>query len=163
MRQPSGAINGNDYLLGGILLLCIAAVGIWGAMPGGTVWLFPRYVAMTLAICGGLLVAQGVRKPDRVTLWKTPEQARDVLAFTATVGLYTGVLAWAGFWLATGVLVGGSAYALSGGGKGTRFAGWLVTGLVIGLALDGLFVGVFEVPLPGGMLWSGATWRWWVR
>lgn len=163
MKQRSDAITGNDYLFGGVLLLCIAGVGLWGAMPGGTVWLFPRYVAMILAVCGGLLVAQGVRKPGRVTVWTTLQQARDVLAFAVAVILYAGVLAWAGFWLATGVLVAGAAYTLSGGGNVYRLAGWLVVGLAIGLILDGLFVGVFEVPLPGGTLWGGAIWRWWVR
>lgn len=163
MKREAHTITGNDRLLGGLLILCIAAVGVWGARGGsGTVWLFPRQISILLVVCGGLLILQGLRRPERVRLWQSPKEARDVLIFISAVVLYVSAVAWVGFWLVTGLLIGGAAHALSGGGRVLRLVGWLVVGLALGLAMDALFVGVFEVPLPGGRLWNGATWRWWL-
>jgi hypothetical protein len=81
--------------------------------------------------------------------------------FAGGLFVYAVLLSWLGFWLLSGILVGGTAYALRRAPVWSLVA-WLVGGLVLSLAMDALFVGVFGVPLPGGLLWDGARWRPWV-
>lgn len=157
-----GEIRINASVVGGALLLVLAAVAFWGAC-GGTpaVWLFPRLAAVVLAVCGALLVEEGLRKPDRVVLWESWREARDVLTFALGAALYAVALVWLGFWMATALMVAGAAQGLQAGRPG-RLPIWLVTGVVVGLGFDALFVGVFRVPLPGGALWGDAPWRPWL-
>lgn len=158
-----GEIRINASVVGGALLLVLSAVAFWGAR-GGTpsVWLFPRLAAAVLAVCGALLVEEGLRKPDRVVLWESWREARDVLTFSLGVALYAVALVWLGFWMATALMVAGGAQGLQAGRRTGRLALWLATGLLVGLGFDALFVGVFGVPLPGGALWGGAPWRPWL-
>ncbi len=152
----------NTGLVGGALLLVIAAVAFWGAR-GATpaVWLFPRISAAVMGLCGLLLVEEGLRRPERVVLWETREGTRDVVAFAAAAALYALALPRLGFWLAAGLMVGGSSYALGRRRGRWGFVGWLAAGLVLGLALDALFTGAFGVRLPGGRWWDDAPWRPW--
>jgi|GEM_PF-2378887 hypothetical protein len=156
----------NDALWGGLLMLAVAAVALWGAAHGTggqvSVWLFPRLAAVSLALCGLMLVGQGVRAHTRVRIWQDRMHALDVLGFAGAVVAYVALLRTLGFWLVTGLLLGGTAHALGGGAKPGRVWGWLAFGIALGLALDALFVGVFRVPLPGGALWGEGSWRPWV-
>ncbi|MDQ7800917.1 MAG: tripartite tricarboxylate transporter TctB family protein [Armatimonadota bacterium] len=158
-----GEIRINASVVGGALLLVLAAVAFWGAR-GGTpaVWLFPRLAAGVMAVSGVLLVEEGIRRPDRVVLWESWREARDVLAFALGATLYALALVSLGFWMATALMVAGAAQGLQGGRGTGRLPLWLVTGLLVGLGFDALFVGVFGVPLPGGALWGGAPWRPWL-
>ncbi|MDR7542123.1 MAG: tripartite tricarboxylate transporter TctB family protein [Armatimonadota bacterium] len=158
-----GEIRINASVVGGALLLVLAAVAFWGAR-GGTpaVWLFPRLAAGVMAVSGVLLVEEGIRRPDRVVLWESWREARDVLAFALGATLYALALVSLGFWMATALMVAGAAQGLQGGRRPARLPLWLVTGLLVGLGFDALFVGVFGVPLPGGALWGGAPWRPWL-
>ncbi len=157
-----GPIRGNTGLVSGTLLLGIAAVAFWGAR-GGTpaVWLFPRLAAAVMALCGFLLLEEGLRRPEGVVLWERREDARDVVAFAAAASLYALALPRLGFWLAAGLMVGGGSYLL--GHRRARWGifGWLAAGLVLGVALDALFTGVLGVRLPSGSWWGEAPWRPW--
>lgn len=156
-------IQMNASVVGGGLLLVLAGVAFWGA-HGGTpaVWLFPRLAAGVMAVAGILLVEEGIRRPDRVVVWASWQEARDVLAFTLAAVAYATLMPWLGFWLATALMVAGAAYALQVRRDVRRLAKWLGVGLALGLGFDALFVGVLGVPLPGGALWGGALWRPWL-
>jgi hypothetical protein len=161
VNSPS-PVRANADALAGVLLLGITAIAFWGARGAGpSVWLFPRLAAGVAGVCGAALLVGGLRRRDVVVLWEGPREVRDVALFVAGVTLYAALLRWLGFWLLSGLLVGVAAYAL--GHRGTwRLAAWLVGGLALSLAMDALFVGLFGVPLPGGLLWDGAGWRPWV-
>ncbi len=160
--QPSSPIRVNVDFLAGMLLLVITAVAFWAAHGGGpSVWLFPRLAAGVVGLCGVLLVAGGLRAKTAAVVWEDARNAREVAAFVTAAVVYAALLRWVGFWLASGLLVGGSAYAL-GRRRPHQLAAWLVAGVALALAMDALFVGVFGVPLPGGELWDGARWRPWV-
>ncbi|MCL6498577.1 MAG: tripartite tricarboxylate transporter TctB family protein [Firmicutes bacterium] len=158
-----GEIRINASVVGGALLLVLAAVAFWGAR-GGTpaVWLFPRLAAGVLAVSGVLLVEEGIRRPDRVVVWESWREGSDVVGFAAAAAAYAVAMAWLGFWLATALMVAGAAQGLQAGRRPGRLPICVVTGLVVGLGFDALFVGVFGVPLPGGALWGGAPWRPWL-
>lgn len=155
----------NDALWAGLLLVTVAGVALWGASHGAggqvSVWLFPRLAAVGLALCALVLIGQGVGVRRRVRIWEDRAHAIDVLGFAGAALMYVVVLHTLGFWLVTGLLIGGTAQALGSGRKPGRFWGWLAFGLAVGLALDALFVGVFRVPLPGGALWGEGSWRPW--
>ncbi len=157
-----GGVRINTGLVGGVLLLGIAALAFWGAR-GATpaVWLFPRLAAGVMALCGLLLVEEGLRRPERVALWETREDARDVVAFAAAAAVYALALPRLGFWLAAGLMVGGGSYGLGRRGSRWGLVRWLAAGLVLGIALDALFTGAFGVRLPGGSWWDDAPWRPW--
>lgn len=156
----------NDALWGGVLMLWVGGVALWGSAHGAggqvSVWLFPRLAAAALVLCGGVLVAQGLGSAQRVRVWEQRSHATDVLGFGAAAVAYAVLLSALGFWLLTGLLVGGTAYVFSGAGRVRRLVGWLAVGLLLGLAADALFAGVFRVPLPGGRLWGEGAWRPWV-
>ncbi|MCS7234841.1 MAG: tripartite tricarboxylate transporter TctB family protein [Armatimonadota bacterium] len=156
-------IQMNASVVGGVLLLALAAVAFWGAR-GGTpaVWLFPRLAAGVMAVSGILLVEEGIRRPDHVVMWASRGEARDVLAFTLGAVAYAALVPWLGFWLATTLILAGAAYALQAQRDVQSLGKWLGVGLALGLGFDALFVGAFGVPLPGGVLWGGALWRPWL-
>lgn len=160
--QPS-PVRANADALAGLLLLVITAVAFAGAHGGGpSVWLFPRLAAGVVGLCGVLLLVQGVRKRDAVVLWDESRKVREVALFLTAAAVYAGTVRWVGFWLASGVLMGGAAFALGRGRRPAHLVLWLVGGLALSLGMDALFVGVFGVPLPGGLLWDGARWRPWM-
>jgi len=149
-------------VLAGVLVLLITAIAFWGAHGGGpSVWLFPRLAAGILGVCGIVLLAGGARRKHGVTLWETRRQAGELALFAGGLLVYAVLLSWLGFWLLSGILVGTAAYALRRA-PAWSLAAWLVGGILLSLVMDALFVGVFGVPLPGGLLWDGARWRPWV-
>jgi hypothetical protein len=153
----------NASVVGGLLLLAVAGVAFWGA-HGGTpaVWLFPRLAAGVVAVAGLLLTEEGLRRPDRVVLWRSWREGLEVLGFALAAAVYAAALAWLGFWFATALMLAGAAHSLQPRRQPGRLVFWLVVGLALGLGFDALFVGVFGVPLPGGALWGGAPWRPWL-
>lgn len=156
------ALRANVDLFAGMLLLAVSGVAFWGARGAGpSVWLFPQMAAAVVGLCGVLLVVEGARKAQPVVVWQGVAELRDVAAFVASAVLYVATLRWFGFWLVSGVFLGGAAYSL-GPARGWRLIPWLLAGLVLSVAMDALFVGVFGVPLPGGRLWDDARWRPWV-
>ena len=153
----------NASVVGGLLLLVVAGVAFWGA-HGGTpaVWLFPRLAAGVVGVAGLLLTEEGLRRPDRVELWRSWREGLEVLGFALAAAVYAAALAWLGFWFATALMLAGAAHSLQPRRQPGRLVFWLVVGLALGLGFDALFVGVFGVPLPGGALWGGAPWRPWL-
>jgi len=163
MTTRSGPVRANADVLAGLLLLAVTAVAFAGAHGGGpSVWLFPRLTAGVVGLCGVLLLVQGIRRAEPVVLWDEPGKVREVGVFAASLVVYAAILRWVGFWLASGVLVGGGAFVLGRSRSPRHLFAWLVGGMALSLAMDALFVGVFGVPLPGGLLWDGARWRPWV-
>jgi len=153
----------NASVVGGLVLLALAAVAFWGAR-GGTpaVWLFPRLAAGVVGVAGLLLTEEGLRRPDRVVLWRSWREGLEVLGFALAAAVYAAALAWLGFWFATALMLAGAAHSMQPRRQPGRLVFWLVVGLALGLGFDALFVGVFGVPLPGGALWGGAPWRPWL-
>lgn len=157
------AVGVNAGVVSGLLLLGIAAVALWGARQGSlNVWLFPRLTAAVVALCALLLVEEGFRRPERLVVWSSWLRGLEVLAFAGGAAAYAAALPWLGFWCATGPFLGLATYGLEGRRGTRRLVQWLVVGWAVGLGLDALFVGVFSVPLPGGVLWGGAPWRPWL-
>lgn len=153
----------NGEVLSGTLLLALAAVALWGARGAGpSVWLFPRLTASVMAVAALLLLLEGFRKREVTVLWHSWREGLAVLGVAAATMAYALTLRWLGFWLATALLVGGAAYLLQPGRERVTLGRWLALGLAVGLGFDILFVGVFGVPLPGGILWGGAPWRPWL-
>lgn len=156
-------IRMNASLVSAAFLLFLAGVAFWGAQGARpSVWLFPRLAAGVMAAAGLFLLGEGLRKPECTLLWRSWEEGLSVLGFALAAALYAFALPWLGFWLVSALLVGGGAHLLQPRRKRAELPGWLLVGLVIGLAFDALFVGVFGVPLPGGALWGGAPWRPWL-
>jgi putative tricarboxylic transport membrane protein len=112
--------------------------------------LFPRVIAVGIALCGAVLVARGWRSgAPWLALDPALRRSRGLASFLATLGAIVFYLLAAptlGFLPVAAVIVGALAWWF-----GAR--GWvaLLTGVIAAVAVNWFFGSVMRVPLPRGL------------
>ena len=149
----------NDAVFGAILvvlgLAVVAHVQSFPRIPGQQVGpaLFPGLVAVGLAVCGAILIFQGLRHRDAQP-WFVAEpwtrSRRHVVAFAAVVGAIAFYIALAGTlgFLVVGPLILFALFVVFG----VRPARAVVLAVVAALVIWYVFYKLLRVPLPWGVL-----------
>ncbi len=157
----------NDAVWGALLLALAAAVLIhvqrFGTIPGQQYGpaIFPGLVAVGLAICGVLLIFNGLaaRPREGVARWAAfaawMRSPRHVLAFALTIGVnvfYIVAVDALGF-IPTAIVYLGVLFAA----YGVRPVWILPIAVVVTLVIHTSFYKLLKVPLPWGLL-QGHIW-----
>ncbi len=153
----------NDAVMGGLLLILAAAIGIYVSgfpgMPGQRYGaaLFPGMIAAGLAACGALLLARGVR--EQAPAFEFAPWTRSV-PLAANFALFCGALLFYVFAVETlGFMVTGTLLLLALFLKlGVRPLPALAVAPLAVLVIHLLFYKLLKVPLPWGVLGFMAGW-----
>lgn len=153
----------NDAVMGGLLLILAAAIGIYvSGFPGMSgqrygAALFPGMIAAGLAACGALLLARGVR--ERAPAFEFAPWTRKA-PLIANFALICGALLFYVFAVeALGFMVTGFLLLLALFLKlGVRPLTSIVVAPVAVLVIHLLFYKLLKVPLPWGILDFMAGW-----
>ena len=148
------ALTLNSDLVGGILLVAVAAVALAFAR-GATfhVWIYPRVTAVCLALIGAGLALKGLIAPERVEVMDPHDGAATVLPFAVGLIAYGVLLPQAGFVPTTIVLYAAATWVLRSQFTLRSALVSLGIGVAFTLVLHQVFTRVFYVPLPGGSWW----------
>ena len=148
----------NDAVLGLVLLIFAAAMMAYTttfpAMPGQNYGpaLFPMLIGAGMAICGLLLIAQGLRARraagGRLVAWTAPAGGGvNLLLVLAALVFYILASDWLGF-IPTAILILTPLLLR----LGTRPAAALAVAVAATLVIHTLFARLLLVPLPWGLL-----------
>jgi putative tricarboxylic transport membrane protein len=153
----------NDAVMGGLLLLLAAAIGVYVSgfpgMPGQRYGaaLFPGMIAAGLAVCGALLLARGLRA--KAPAFEFASWTREGL-LAVNFALVCGALLF--YILASetlGFMVTGTLLLLALFLKlGVRLSVSVVVAPIAALVIHLLFYKLLKVPLPWGILKFMAGW-----
>lgn len=153
----------NDAVMGGLLLVLAAAIGIYvsgfPAMPGQRYGaaLFPGMIAAGLAACGALLLARGVREKApalEFAPWtRVPALAANFALIGGALMFYIFAAEFLGF-LVTGTLLLLALFLK----LGVRTLAACVVAPVSAVVMHLLFYKLLKVPLPWGVLKFMAGW-----
>jgi putative tricarboxylic transport membrane protein len=153
----------NDAVMGGLLLVLAAAIGVYvSGFPGMSgqrygAALFPGMIAAGLAACGALLVARGLR--EKAPAFEFAPWTREGL-LVANFALVCGALLF--YILASetlGFMVTGTLLLLVLFLKlGVRLLVSVVVAPIAALVIHLLFYKLLKVPLPWGILEFMAGW-----
>lgn len=155
----------HDSLIGVVLLALAAFMAVEAAgfppMPGQRFGpsLVPNLLAAGFAICGLVLIADGIRRPEVAGLVELGDWARKG-GHLFDVGLVVGGLALLILlWKPVGFLIGATLYTglLAARFRGGRLASSLLVAVVACFAIDWAFRRLLLVPLPQGPL-TGLYW-----